>query len=454
MPRSATFLLLHGTFARGARWTSPGSPLRQRIEAESRAAGITANIRAVSWSGRNRTRDRIAAGRELAKILSGIDREVSPKVFLIGHSHGGSAIAHFLVNRRVEGPEVSGCVFLSTPFIAARIRPDAFLTYSSLLAIAAVLGFVFISILLGLMIGGALTLLLDDFWGSNPLAIAVDGIALFLVGFVLRKQPKVYRRLMTRAKIRISANETARAPIPASLLLRASGDEAATALAFGQFIATLTIAITSAVMSIVAGISHFASKLRSSRVWSTVLLALGVFYGFFIVDVIVAAAFGDLGYLWHGAFDWGETFDFPLPFVQGPFNFVLRRVLWMPFAAATTVILLGMGLYLTTGLINALVIWAFGWINFLDAIFAEVSVEPTPFGAHLFHHVEWSDDSHGPLWSRLSHSTTYQSPACLDILGFWLQKLLTVGSPINNSIEPLPEDVLVPKTDRSSIRPC
>jgi len=73
MPRSATFLLLHGTFARGARWTAPGSPLRQRIEAESRAAGITNNIRAVSWSGRNRTRDRFAAGRELAKILSGID---------------------------------------------------------------------------------------------------------------------------------------------------------------------------------------------------------------------------------------------------------------------------------------------------------------------------------------------------------------------------------------------
>ena len=83
-----------------------------------------------------------------------------------------------------------------------------------------------------------MTLLLDDFWGSNPLAIAVDGIALFLVGFVLRKQPKVYRRLMIRAKIRISANETARAPIPASLLLRALGDDAATALAFGQSIAT------------------------------------------------------------------------------------------------------------------------------------------------------------------------------------------------------------------------
>jgi hypothetical protein len=181
-------------------------------------------------------------------------------------------------------------------------------------------------------------------------------------------------------------------------------------------------------MSVVAGVSLFVSKLQSSRVWSAVMIALGVFYGFFIVDVIVSTAFGHPGYLWRGAFDWGETFDFPLPWVQDLFNFILRRILWMPFAAATAVILVGMSLYLMAGLINAIVIWAFGWINFLDAIFVEVSVEPTPFGAHLFHHVPWSDYSRGPLWSRLSHSTTYQSAACLDILESWVQNALTTGS--------------------------
>jgi hypothetical protein len=200
MAKNATFLLLHGTFARGARWTLPDSPLCRRIEDVAREVGIAADIRAVPWSGRNRARDRIAAGRELEQILLGIDREVSPEVFLIGHSHGGSAIAHFLTNRRVEDPEISGCVFLSTPFIVARVRPDAFLTYSSLLVIAAIVGFVAIDILLSILIGGALTLMFENYGGSNLLAIAIEGTALILVGLALGRQPKIYRRLIVCAR--------------------------------------------------------------------------------------------------------------------------------------------------------------------------------------------------------------------------------------------------------------
>ncbi|MGO6788698.1 hypothetical protein ACCS70_18755 [Rhizobium ruizarguesonis] len=429
MARTATFLLLHGTFARGAKWTLPDSPLCQRINAVAGAVGVRADIRAIPWSGRNSSADRMDAAREIASALQRIDRDASPQVFLIGHSHGGSAIAHFLLNRQAEGAEISGCAFLSTPFIAARIRPDAFLTYAALVAIIASVGFVLLSILLDVLVGGALTLIFDDFGGSNILAVAIDVISLLTIGLALKRQPQFYRRIMTGAKLRISKNETARAKVPACLLLRVSRDEAATALAFGQFVATLSSTLTSAAMFVVARASLVTGKLWSSRALTALVLAVGVFFGFFIVGVIAATAWGDFFYIWHGAFDTGETFDFSLPMVDVAFNFILRRVLWIPFAAVTIVILAGVGLYVATVFINGLVIWGFGWVRLIDSIFAEVSVEPTPFGAHQFHHVAWSEDSRGPLWSRLSHSATYQSAASIDAMGEWLRNLLTPRLP-------------------------
>lgn len=425
MSDRATFLLVHGTFARGAQWTAPESPLCKVIISAATSAGLNADIRQVPWSGRNRTKDRIAAGKEIARRLGEVDRAMSPRVFLIGHSHGGSAIAYFLLSRRPNDPRVSGCAFLSTPFIAARVRPDAFLIYATLLAVVSTVAFALLSVLLSVTIGGAISLIFRNFGGSNLAALAIDAVAAMIVGLVLSKQPMVYQRMIARCKSRIAGDETAGVDVNKCLLVRCSRDEAATALAFGQFMATLTTTVTSAAMFMVAYASLIIGRARRSFLGLTLVLGVTLFYGFFVADVIVAGAFGHWGYIWHGAFDFGETFDFPITWVSIFFNFVLRKVLWIPFATITLLLLACIVLYLGAGLINALVIWSFGWVNFTDAIFAEVSVEPTPFGPHTFHHIPWSDDARRPPWSALSHSASYQNPAALEALRSWLSKALS-----------------------------
>ena len=118
--KKVTFLLVHGTFARGANWTAPESPLCGALVSAANDLDLAADIERIPWSGRNRVRDRIEAARKIDCALRRIDRDVSPHVVLVGHSHGGSAIAHFL-RRRENVPRVSGCAFLSTPFVATRV---------------------------------------------------------------------------------------------------------------------------------------------------------------------------------------------------------------------------------------------------------------------------------------------------------------------------------------------
>src|SRR4051812_8652212 len=164
--KKVTFLLVHGTFARGAKWTAPESPLCGALVSAANDLDLAADIERIRWSGRNRVRDRIEAARRIDCALRRIDRDVSPHVVLVGHSHGGSAIAHFL-RRREDVPRVSGCAFLSTPFVATRVRPDAHLVYSSLLATAACVAFAVLSVALSIAIGFTVSLFDETFGGST-----------------------------------------------------------------------------------------------------------------------------------------------------------------------------------------------------------------------------------------------------------------------------------------------
>jgi hypothetical protein len=90
-PVPPTFLLVHGTFAPHAKWTRPGSILYTRLQAEF----PDATIDAIPWSGRNRFADRLEAANTIKGVALDKVGTGSP-VFLIGHSHGGSAIIYAL----------------------------------------------------------------------------------------------------------------------------------------------------------------------------------------------------------------------------------------------------------------------------------------------------------------------------------------------------------------------
>src|SRR5215831_11796189 len=117
----ATFILVHGTWAKPAHW-----PVLQDSLAETaRAAGDTPLFKPLTWTGRNLAGSRKAAAAEIFTLVKSIQRtSANEKIFIIGHSHGGSAIAYFLKEHPEAAKTLAGCAFLSTPFIAIRRRKN------------------------------------------------------------------------------------------------------------------------------------------------------------------------------------------------------------------------------------------------------------------------------------------------------------------------------------------
>lgn len=118
-----TIWLVHGTWARHARWVREGSALRDAL-----AEGLqgTVSFRTHAWTGRNRAKDRReAAERLLASVAqAAADADAT---FIIAHSHGGNVAVHAAAqaaDRRArslaegQAPLADGVVTLNTPFLA------------------------------------------------------------------------------------------------------------------------------------------------------------------------------------------------------------------------------------------------------------------------------------------------------------------------------------------------
>jgi triacylglycerol esterase/lipase EstA (alpha/beta hydrolase family) len=71
--------------------------LQDSVAETSRSAGDEPLFEQLPWTGRNRTRARQTAASAILALVQRIQRNsANEKIFLIGHSHGGSAIAYFL----------------------------------------------------------------------------------------------------------------------------------------------------------------------------------------------------------------------------------------------------------------------------------------------------------------------------------------------------------------------
>lgn len=86
-PTVPALWLIHGTFARNARWADPKGPLA--LELQRRYPN--AQIRSFRWTGINSFQARAKASRVLLRELDDyIKQESGARVVLVGHSHGGS----------------------------------------------------------------------------------------------------------------------------------------------------------------------------------------------------------------------------------------------------------------------------------------------------------------------------------------------------------------------------
>jgi len=116
----AIVTLVHGTWARSARWTRDDSALCSALRHAAATAGVQIELRAHVWRGSNSVRAREEAARALADRLKS-DFKEAPNVlhFLVAHSHGGNIATDVARAEEVAG-RLAGIVAMSTPFVSCR----------------------------------------------------------------------------------------------------------------------------------------------------------------------------------------------------------------------------------------------------------------------------------------------------------------------------------------------
>jgi len=423
----ASFILVHGTFARNASWTNEDSPLCIRVREAASKCGQPAKFIPEKWTGNNLGQDRIATARSIvAKIKAAQAENPDEMIFLIGHSHGGSAIAYLLKNFPDMRKSVAGCAFLSTPFIAQRLRPlwDELLT--ALVTVAGMLMFFLTAVITSYLfkLFGWL-----DHPGTTQQAVFAFATC-FVIGAIVtvwiwkRIGPAVRLSLQGSLLRSIAESETADLPAGRHLFLRASGDEAAAALGAGQFIAWSIGKLVGFASVVVLRIRLMLGAVSRSYVGRAVLIVASMVFSLWLNALfLISFAFSTsldqfardvLHKNWH----MGET-DFGF---AGTVIDWLATVLWPVFVFLFVGALL-YAVILVVGLaIGVLTLRVFGWTNYREAVFTDFSVEPVPYGKVDFVHIDWKDQGTDAL--GLSHSRTYLNPRALECLAGWVSNHL------------------------------
>jgi len=113
--------------AAGLAWWQPGSPFEKRLRELISSGPSPLKYRSFVWNGDNSELSRRRAGWRLYRQLQRLD-ETGEKYALIGHSHGGSVIAHALLMSASQKKPLQGLhswVTVGTPFV--HLRKERFL---------------------------------------------------------------------------------------------------------------------------------------------------------------------------------------------------------------------------------------------------------------------------------------------------------------------------------------
>jgi hypothetical protein len=207
----AVATLIHGTWARAARWTRADAPLGAALR---EAFGERVALFRFAWSGHNRARARERAAERLQAHLRGLRvRYPDARHYVIAHSHAGNIVMYALRDVAL-GSQLHGVVCLSTPFLHVRRRRLGAITNATLAA----------ALVVGLWVVGATALqrlgVTEDLAVLGSL-IAAGAIAYGMVGWSRRAAERLLRVLTLPDALSVPC-----------LILRASGDEAGAVLGF------------------------------------------------------------------------------------------------------------------------------------------------------------------------------------------------------------------------------
>ena len=131
MDESVAIFLIHGTFARGAAWTTQDSTFRTQLEKDLNALNYhDVRFHVFEWNGRNTHKDRRQAAVCFERILrSSIRRDPSTRHFVVAHSHGGNIAIRALRRSRHFSEMPVGVITLATPFLKFTKMPSSFIIW-------------------------------------------------------------------------------------------------------------------------------------------------------------------------------------------------------------------------------------------------------------------------------------------------------------------------------------
>jgi hypothetical protein len=155
------FVVVHGTWGRGAAWTRQESNLMMALASKWPEAGRYRFI----WSATNGIRHRLVAADVLSEELVQLGKEYPrSRIMAIAHSHGGNVVAW--ASTKLDRP-LAAAVYLNTPFIHALNSSSKF---NLILRIVLLIGGATLLIPLARTVQGLL-------FGSRP---DLDAFAFFL----------------------------------------------------------------------------------------------------------------------------------------------------------------------------------------------------------------------------------------------------------------------------------
>jgi hypothetical protein len=368
-PRSV-FTIVHGTWAREAEWSKPGSLLWSRV---SSIVPCSTLVR-FGWSGHNSFAARLRAGNELARQLRDqITAQPGARHYVIAHSHGGNVALYALKADPFLRSGLAGIICISTPFLHVYRRRWEELGAGHIMLGIKVLPFAMLI---------ALQYVLAQRLGMIRALENVVPVAIALAVVVL---PAMRRGMVKASGASFNWRQQVASPALAGVnlfIVRGSADEAWAGLAASQLVATL-----------IARIWRLASRVvnRIGR-----LGAVGM-EGFHAIPLqfrlLISAMLSLMGV------------GLALPTIL-----LLSTLLLLILCAAVV------GFLVPVAIASSLFLVGFGWEMFLYGPWCEVTAEPTPPGSWRIFNVSWEQTVRG-----LAHSQPYSHPQALDAIEAWIR---------------------------------
>jgi hypothetical protein len=385
----AVVTLVHGTWARNAKWTKAGSSLFSHLE---ECLPKPAIVTGFSWSGKNSARARKRASEELcAHLRRMVEENPQAAHFVIGHSHGGNVALKAVAEGQMF--ETVSLICLSTPFF--NIRPR-FRGHGERLKKIGM------GVLFSLMVVSGF--LYPKFANNHSgLFIGTFFLVLFIfagIGLLWRKAAREFAD-----QVAISISESA-----SLVVIRTVGDEASAFIGAFQIATWVMTKLGILYVSAIVGIADFVigtkekaeRYLKSKERWMFAFIAILI-----AIDTVLRIIYGKF-IMWEAllnlgrsptAWRWSERVQF-----LGDHSPPYLVVLMLPLG------LLALGIMLSG-------ILPLGLQAVIGLLLYEVTVEAVPPGGWKVYQINPQEDGAG-----LMHSLSYESRLALQAVREWIDQ--------------------------------